>query len=101
VALGNGFILTAMLWGAFMAELIDRNLKKASLYLWVCAAFSFFGIIHSAIPDGNMYFPWDLAAPANQVPYQFTAAYVVLAAMLLALSFTRESKEKTGEKLCN
>lgn len=98
VALGNGFILTAMLWGAFMAELIDRNLKKASLYLWICAVFSFFGIIHSAIPDGNMYFPWHLASPAIRVPYQFTAAYVVLALMLLALSFTRESKEKPEEE---
>ncbi|MGE5343942.1 MAG: hypothetical protein ACM3SY_20920 [Candidatus Omnitrophota bacterium] len=93
-ALGNGFILTAMLWGAFMAELIDRNLKRASIYLWICAVFTFFGIIHSAIPDGSMYVPWNLTAPANQVPYQFTAAYVVLALMLWALSFTRESKEK-------
>src|SRR6266567_2272475 len=30
VALGNGFILTSMLWGAFVAKLIDRRLKTAS-----------------------------------------------------------------------
>src|SRR5437762_8188509 len=27
VALGNGFILTGMLWGAFLAEMIDRRLR--------------------------------------------------------------------------
>ncbi len=93
VALGNGFILTAMLWGAFMAKLIDRQVRAAVFYLVVCAALTFFGMIHSAIPDGNMYFPWTLGYPANQVPYQFTAGYLALAALLLALSFTKEVKE--------
>jgi adenine/guanine/hypoxanthine permease len=97
VALGNGFILTAMLWGAFLAELIDRNLKKASAYLWICAAFTFFGIIHSALKEGNMYLPWNLPSPANQVPYLFTSAYVILSLLLLALSFTKESKEPAEE----
>src|SRR5207248_6938600 len=78
VALGNGFILTAMLWGAFVAKLIDRQLKTASFYLLLCAAFTFFGIIHSALPEGNMYLPWLLPDSARRIPYQFTAGYVVL-----------------------
>ena len=94
VALGNGFILTGMLWGAFMAELIDRKLAKASLYLWIAAGFTFFGIIHSAIPDGSMYWPWTLDAVARQVPYQFGAGYVALAVLFLLLSLTKESREK-------
>ena len=93
VALGNGFILTAMLWGAFAAKLIDRKLKQASIYLLITAAFTFFGVIHSANPDGNMYFPWQLTGMFQQIPYQFTAAYVVLAAMLFFLSYTKQSKE--------
>ena len=28
VALGNGFILTGMLWGAFLAKMIDRQLRS-------------------------------------------------------------------------
>lgn len=96
VALGNGFILTAMLWGAFMAELIDRRLKRASIYLWILALFAFFGIIHSAIPDGSMYWPWLLPDPARQVPYQFAAGYAVLAVMMLGLSLTKESRQKGG-----
>ncbi len=97
VALGNGFILTAMLWGAFMAKLIDRELKASSLYLWILALLTFFGIIHSAVPEGNMYLPWSLSTPANQIPYQFTAGYVVLALMMFGLSFSKASKELPAE----
>ncbi|MFA6004503.1 MAG: hypothetical protein WC881_10595 [Elusimicrobiota bacterium] len=93
VALGNGFILTAMLWGAFVAKLIDRRLRASAAFLLILAAFSFFGIIHSAMPEGNMYLPWNLPAPCNQVPYQFATAYLVLAAMFLGLSFSKESRQ--------
>ncbi|MDE2489364.1 MAG: hypothetical protein KGM24_00845 [Elusimicrobia bacterium] len=94
VALGNGFILTAMLWGAFMAQLIDRKLKAASAYLWILAAFTFVGIVHSAVPDGSMYWPWTLSYPANQIPYQFAAGYACLAIMLFLLSYTKESRHR-------
>ncbi len=93
VALGNGFILTAMLWGAFAAKLIDRKLKQASIYLLITAVLTFFGVIHSANPNGNMYFPWQLTGVFQQVPYQFTVAYLVLAGMLFFLSYTKQSKE--------
>jgi len=93
VALGNGFILTGMLWGAFMAELIDRRLKAASVYLWILAGFAFVGIVHSAIPDGSMYWPWTLPEPAIQVPYQFAAGYAILALMMFGLSFSKASKK--------
>lgn len=93
VALGNGFILTGMLWGAFLAKLIDRKLQAAAGYLMILASFTFVGIIHSAVPDGSMYWPWNLPEPARQVPYQFALGYVVLAAMMFLLSFTKESRE--------
>jgi AGZA family xanthine/uracil permease-like MFS transporter len=93
VALGNGFIVTGMLWGAFLAKLIDRNLQAAAVYLFVLAFLSFFGVIHSASPDGLMYLPWELAGTARQVAFQFAGAYLILGLMLLALSKTRESKE--------
>jgi AGZA family xanthine/uracil permease-like MFS transporter len=82
-----------MLWGAFLAKMIDRELKAASAYLWILAGFTFFDIIHSAIPDGNMYLPWNLAEPARQIPYQFGAAYAALAALMLLLSLTKESRQ--------
>ena len=97
VALGNGFVLTAMLWGAFVAKLIDRELKTASFYLLLCAGLTFFGVIHSALPEGNMYLPWLLPDPARRIPYQFTAGYLVLALMMAALSYTKSSREPAGE----
>jgi len=88
-ALGNGFILTAMLWGALLAELIDHRLRRAVTYLLTLAAFSFFGIVHSATADGNMYWPWTLAVSDRRIPYQFAAAYLALAAIIFALSWGR------------
>lgn len=93
VALGNGFIVTAMLWGGFLAELIDRKLRRSSVYLVILGILTFFGVIHSAMPDGMMYLPWTLTGLAREIPYQFTLAYLVLAALLLLFSYTRESRE--------
>ena len=96
VALGNGFILTAMLWGAFIAELIDRRLKVASVYLVVLSVLSFFGIVHSVKPSGAMYLPWELGAE-SRIPYEFSMAYLVLGLLFFILSFTAESKEPPSE----
>jgi len=92
-ALGNGFILTAMLWGGFLAELIDRRLMISAIYLLIMAGLTFFGVIHSASPDGVMYLPWTLPPAAQRIPYQFALAYAILAGILLLLSFTKESRE--------
>jgi AGZA family xanthine/uracil permease-like MFS transporter len=95
VAVGNGFILTAMLWGAFLAVLIDKRFKLASLYLAILGAATFFGVIHSALPEGSVYLPWSLATPLQRaIPYQFTAAYLALAAIILLLSFTSAAKRR-------
>jgi len=99
VALGNGFILTAMLWGAFLAELIDRRFKVASLYLALLGCMSFFGVIHSASPAGVMYLPWQLGdALQRAVAYQFSLAYLVLAGLVLALGFTKAAKQGAEEE---
>jgi AGZA family xanthine/uracil permease-like MFS transporter len=98
VALGNGFILTAMLWGGIVAFMMDRKLRTACLFILISAFLTFFGIIHSATPDGNMYLPWTLEGVAKQIPYQFTAAYLVLAIVIFMLSFTKESKEPLPEE---
>ena len=89
VALGNGFIITSMLWAAFLAELIDRQLKISAVYLLVLAGFSLFGIIHSALPDGAMYLPWNLTPLAQRIPYQFSSAYAMMAIIFFMLSWTK------------
>jgi adenine/guanine/hypoxanthine permease len=86
VALGNGFILTAMLWGAMVVKLIDQRIRAAAGYTFVCAAFTFFGLIHSALPDGNIYWPWNLPEAARRIPYQFAFGYMAMGLMFLGLS---------------
>ncbi len=100
VSLGNGFILTAMLWGAIVVKLIDRKVRAAAGYLFLCALFTFFGLIHSALPDGNMYLPWNLADAFRRIPYQFTVAYMAVAVLFVSLRFGRrfELKENVREK---
>jgi adenine/guanine/hypoxanthine permease len=96
-ALGNGFILTGMLWGGFLAEMIDRKLKKSAIYLLLMAVLTLFGIIHSASLDGVLYLPWTLNGIQQKIPYQFALAYTIFAIMLLLLAFTKESKEPLPE----
>jgi AGZA family xanthine/uracil permease-like MFS transporter len=93
VALGNGFILTGMLWGGFLAELIDRHFNKTIVFLLVLAGFTAFGVIHSASPDGSMYLPWTLTGLARDICFQFTIGYLALAVMLFFLSKTSAAKE--------
>ena len=44
-----------------------------------------------------MYLPWTLPAPLYQIPYQFSAAYLVLALVIFALSYTKQSREAFPE----
>jgi len=87
VALGNGFIITATIWAAFVVEMTEHRLRSAALYLAAGGALCFFGIIHSVRLDGSAYLLLQLGGGARDVAVQFCAAYFVLAAVLLLLSF--------------
>jgi AGZA family xanthine/uracil permease-like MFS transporter len=84
--LGNGFIITSMVWASFVVALIDHRIRSAAAILLVGAALTVFGIIHSVDPNASIYLPWTLDAGARTLVWQFTAAYAVLAAILLLLS---------------
>ena len=86
VTLGNGFIITSMIWAGFLAALIDRRTSAAVLSLLAGAALTFFGIIHSVEPSGGLYLPWNLVGISRTLVWQFTAAYVALALVVGILS---------------
>ncbi len=86
VVLGNGFILTGMLWGGFLAETINRRFGPASVYLLLCSALSLCGVIHSPFVDGNLFLPWRLDGMPRQVALQFSFAYLFAAAILFLLA---------------
>jgi len=88
VLLAHGFILTAMLWGAFLAFLIDRRIFQAATVLAIAAGLAFFGFIHSVLPTGGIYLPWRPGLLGSGTPYQWAAAYAVLAVTVLLLGRT-------------
>jgi AGZA family xanthine/uracil permease-like MFS transporter len=89
VALGNGFIITATIWGAVLVEMIEQRLRAAAAFLLVGAGLCVFGIIHSVNAEGGAYLLWELPAAPRTAALQFCVAYFVLAAALLALSLQR------------
>ena len=84
--LGNGFIITAMLWAAALVALIERRPGVAVGLLFVAAALSAFGVIHSTDPRGGIYLPWQLEGLRQAITLQVTAAYAVLAVVIGLMS---------------
>ncbi len=78
--LSNGFVLTAMLWGSIVAFIIDRKPCSAAVYSLACGALTLFGLMHSVIPSGEIYFPW--GAP-NHTNLWMAAGYALLACVFL------------------
>jgi AGZA family xanthine/uracil permease-like MFS transporter len=94
--LSGGFILTSLLWASALSNLIDGKIRPVVITLLIAALFSWFGIIHSPLPSSPLLPPGEVLrlleesgrgrASALQTPYHWTAAYVVMALALLALS---------------
>ena len=82
LVLGNGFILTALLWAAALVAIIERRLPVAGGVLAVAALAALFGVIHSPLPDGALFWPWSVA---SATPAALAAAYGVAGALLILL----------------
>ena len=91
--LGNGFIITAILWGAATAELIDRRFRASAVYLIVGAVFCLFGVIHSPFAQGMFFVPWRTGSP---LPWHLAAAYSVAALAVAAARLLPAEPENPG-----
>jgi adenine/guanine/hypoxanthine permease len=78
LVLGNGFILTAVLWGWALASIIDDRLALAGLLFAVASLGTLFGVIHSPLASGALFWPW--AAP-SAMPGRMAGTYGGLAAL--------------------
>ncbi len=92
--LGNGFIVTAVIWGAAVAELIDRRFAASALYFFGGAGLCLFGVIHSPTAQGTFFLPWRIADPA---PFTFAASYAVLGLVVLAAALVPRAREAASE----
>jgi AGZA family xanthine/uracil permease-like MFS transporter len=93
--LGNGFIITSMIWASFVVAMIDHRTRLAACIALLGGALTLFGIIHSVAPAGNLYLPWTLGAPMRSIACQFAGAYLVLAVVLWLFSFQRGKQGPT------
>jgi AGZA family xanthine/uracil permease-like MFS transporter len=85
IALSQGFILTATIYGAILVHVIERQFRTAAVWACVAAVLSTTGLIHAYVltPTGILKrFGW------NESP-QFTFAYLGVAAVLVAVSFLK------------
>jgi AGZA family xanthine/uracil permease-like MFS transporter len=104
--LGNGFVVTSLLWAASLAALLDGHFRRAAVYLGIAALCAFFGVIHSPLPGSPIDFPGNVMAmvaelpePVRtavqyQTPYHWTASYLVAAFVLLVLAWFPEKTTK-------
>ncbi len=91
---GRGFILTAMLWGAAVAFLVDRRGRDVLLSFAALAVFSVFGVIHSVDPLGGVYLPGGVE---DLRPWTFAAAYIATGMMLALLCAFGPRSPGTGQ----
>jgi AGZA family xanthine/uracil permease-like MFS transporter len=103
--LGNGFVLTSLLWAAALTALLDRRPVASSLYLLLAAAFSLVGLIHSPLREGGLAWPHKvllevpdpfLPAAVYQTPFHWAAGYALAAGVLL-VSALFPQKEEAGQ----
>jgi AGZA family xanthine/uracil permease-like MFS transporter len=81
--LGNGFILSALLWGSGVALIVDRRLASAAAVFAVASLATLCGVIHSPLESGGLFWPGTLASPW---PGLLAGGYGLLAALLLGLA---------------
>jgi len=88
LVLGNGFILTAVLWGWALVTMIDRRFLVTAAVLAVASLATLVGLVHSPLPGGALFWPWAASAPRD-LALPLAGAYGVLAALCAAASLQR------------
>ncbi|MCY2992047.1 MAG: permease [Planctomycetota bacterium] len=82
--LGNGFVVTSLLWASALASLIDRRLWLAAVYFVIAAACASCGVIHSPLPGNPVFLPWQLDWGLLQATtLQYAGGYTAIAVTLL------------------
>lgn len=90
--LASGFIITAILWGAATASLIDRRFRASAFYLLVGSLFSLFCVIHSPAAGGSFVLPWK---GTSSLPWHFATAYLLAACIVAGSKFLNQEDRPT------
>jgi adenine/guanine/hypoxanthine permease len=90
LVLGNGFILTAVLWAWALVTVIERRALVTAAVLAVASLATLVGLIHSPLPGGALFWPWAEGAPRG-IALPLAGAYGALAG-LCAVAGARPSR---------
>ena len=74
--------------GSALAWMIDRKLLLTAAVFAVASLATLFGVIHSPLPTGALFWPWSVGI-AREVAWPVAGAYGVLAAMSALLTLRR------------
>ena len=90
--LAGGFIFTSVIWASATAKIIDRRFVAASIYFLCGGIFVLFGVMHSPLPDDQMFLPSQLKSldvfsrQQFEAVLNFSLAYFFMAVLMLALA---------------
>jgi adenine/guanine/hypoxanthine permease len=90
--LGNGFILTALLWSSATAFIIERRLSLAAVAFIAASAASLCGLIHSPLASGALFWPW---APPSRLSLQLAGAYGMAASLCCLATLARGGRPRS------
>lgn len=90
ILLGNGFIISALIWGAATAELIDRRFARSAWCLVAGALACLFGVIHSPAAQGTFVLPW---RAGSLLPWHFAFGYLGAALVIFIAKFFPNASE--------
>jgi len=87
-AIGHGFILTSLMWGAILTYIIDSNLKGLIITSIVAVVLTLFGLIHSITPEGSMYLPSSLEQNTH---FLIASGYIII--MLIGIILIKYNRK--------
>jgi len=90
--LGNGFIVTGVLWASLLCFAIDRKFFRSFICCVILSILSYFGAIHSLLLSGAMTLPSRLPATVSMIPKELSLGYLVLGGLILIAGKLKQSK---------
>jgi AGZA family xanthine/uracil permease-like MFS transporter len=89
--LGNGFIVTGILWASFLCFAIDRRFVASFVCCIILSILSYFGIIHSLLLSGAMVLPSQLPQTVRMIPLEISIGYLALGLLVLVASWLKQA----------
>jgi AGZA family xanthine/uracil permease-like MFS transporter len=90
--LGNGFIVTGVLWASFLCFAIDRKFFASFVCCVILSILSYFGVIHSLLLTGAMVLPSQLPESIRMIPIELSIGYLVLGILTLIAGRLRQNE---------